>query len=363
MALISTANFYNTGKRNWLDIAAPASPDNSGSSKKQKTSKGHDRTLEESFVELQALNARVSAIAAEISRLHHTPSVADEGEDDSDHTCDPFDFEDPPHHDTLPDMEIDVDIEIDILGNSKVVQKKEPLYTLMSQQELIHIISHLLPTEKLGRVIDIVSESSAAIVTTPTDEVEFDLSALDPITFGELSDYIHLCMCELNGIPTVSLPKYTPPKPASLTSSASSKSLKRLTQKNKKSPAPKASSVNKNAAATATAAAVSPSVKGKSLGKRKRSLSSSAPAPSTPAKSSRRTPLSTPTKKSLQLPLKRVLKLRLHPLKKVNFLKVVVNQVVPRPLNRLKEKLLENLLSRCKLLLKKLMKMIHALSC
>eukprot|EP01089_Gocevia_fonbrunei_P017239 TRINITY_DN552_c0_g1_i1.p1 TRINITY_DN552_c0_g1~~TRINITY_DN552_c0_g1_i1.p1 ORF type:complete len:534 (-),score=115.41 TRINITY_DN552_c0_g1_i1:236-1837(-) len=280
MAMISTtASMFNTtGKRNWLDIN-PGTPVEL-SNKKQKLSKGHDRILEDSYKELQSLNARVAAIAAEIARLQNTSSQ--EGMDDSDHTCDPFDFDRPPRHDTQP-----LELEIDIIGSDSPLSKRDTEFPLMSQQELIHIISHLLPTEKLGRVIDIVSESSAAIVTTPTDEVEFDLSSLDSLTYGELSDFVHTCMCELNGIPIVpSITKSSDVKsPLSFASEDSSSMLANPPRKQKRSshhPLVKKAALEQQAAeslsltnvsSVTNAEPISKDSLNQSLGKRKRSSS------------------------------------------------------------------------------------------
>jgi len=103
---------------------------------------------------------------------------------------------------------------------------------LMSKDELVHTITHLLPESKLSGVIDIVSESCAPLVTTDSDDIEFDITSIDDETLVALSDYVRNCLADL-----------TNTKP--ITSKSKSKSKSKSSSSNKHQPSPKKAKTKK----------------------------------------------------------------------------------------------------------------------
>lgn len=79
-----------------------------------------------------------------------------------------------------------------------IIRKRRLSKPLMSKVELVDTITHVLPSDKLSGVIDIVSESSVPLVTTDNDDIEFDISSIDEKTLSKLSDFVHDCLEEMD---------------------------------------------------------------------------------------------------------------------------------------------------------------------
>jgi len=221
--------FSVSGKSNWSYSAVSSndsivSPSKFGT-KKQRISKRKmtQISLEDQYEELKELNAQFASMASEIAHMSNLQELDDSGLDpfapfdalcsqnfsylfessEEEGSADQFDNRsllrsnkfkkkasqlDPLVSPSSPPMDSPGPmIALDVSGTS---------FDLLSKPELIHTISNMLPVDKLGRVIDIVSESNAPIDTNESGEIEFDLSALDETTLYKLNEYVSCAIHE-----------------------------------------------------------------------------------------------------------------------------------------------------------------------
>jgi len=82
-------------------------------------------------------------------------------------------------------------------SRSDGIRKRRRSKPLLSKVELVDTITHVLPSDKLAGVIDIVSESSVPLVTTDNDDIEFDISSIDEKTLSKLNEFVHDCLEEI----------------------------------------------------------------------------------------------------------------------------------------------------------------------
>jgi len=178
-------------------------------------------SLEDQYEELKELNAQFSSMASEIALMSDLQEFDESGID----PFAPFDALSSQNFSYLVESSEEegsaadqFDDDNQKLRNSNKFKKKEsqldPLvsssspsidspeslalndsnngrsFDLLSKPELIHTITNILPIHKLGKVVDIVSESNAPISTNDSGEIEFDLSALDENTLYKLNEYV-----------------------------------------------------------------------------------------------------------------------------------------------------------------------------
>jgi len=87
--------------------------------------------------------------------------------------------------------------EIHTASKSDGRRKRRRSRPLLSKVDLVETITHVLPSDKLAGVIDIVSESSVPLVTTDNDDIEFDISSIDENTLSKLNEFVHDCLEEI----------------------------------------------------------------------------------------------------------------------------------------------------------------------